>query len=69
MISIKVTHQLNGWSPKLTFGETTACAAAHMADTIRPSTPKWEKNACMFLVSRKGTGSLNSIMPFASYAG
>jgi len=50
----------------LTFGVTTDCAAAHMADTIRPSTPKWEKNACMFRVSLKGTGSLNSIIPFES---
>lgn len=52
----------------LCLGEATTCAAEHIEDTIRPSTP-WEKNACIFLVSLNGTGSLNSITPFASYAG
>ena len=52
----------------VTLGETMACAAAHMAETTGPSTPKCEKKACMFLVSRKGTGSANSTVPFASYA-
>lgn len=45
-----------------------AWAAAHMEETNRPSTPNGVKKVCKFRVNRKGTGSLNSTMPFISYA-
>mmetsp|Transcript_23526 Transcript_23526/g.76545 ORF Transcript_23526/g.76545 Transcript_23526/m.76545 type:complete len:211 (-) Transcript_23526:2461-3093(-) len=50
-------------------GSTTACAAAHIADTNVPSTPNGVKNVSRLRVRRNGTGSPESRMPFMSNVG